>query len=68
MAPFYASLIEISTNLRVDARVIARINAQTPVPKSTLRKTLRKYSNLHDIKLDICALIVDTRVRPVARA
>ena len=57
----YANDIEAGRVLKADPKVLARLRAGTPVPKSTLLKMLRRYAHQHELGSAITDLVVDTR-------
>lgn len=49
--------------LRTDPKVLARLRERTPVAKSTVLKSLRRFAGLHELAAPADELIVDTRSR-----
>jgi len=47
--------------LKEDPKVLARLRARTPVAKSTLLKTLRRFAQRHELGASVDQLVVDTR-------
>jgi hypothetical protein len=63
VSPHYASDIEAGRALKADPKVMAKLRAGIPVPKSTLLRMLRRYANRHDLRSPVADLVVDTRSR-----
>jgi hypothetical protein len=59
----YASDAEAGRGLKADPKVLTKLRAGTPVPKSTVLKMLRRYARRHDLGAAFVDLVVDTRVR-----
>ena len=59
----YASDAEASRMLNADPKVLTKLRAGTPVPKSTVLKMLRRYQSRHDLGSPFADLLVDTRSR-----
>jgi hypothetical protein len=57
----YASDNEASRALKADTKVLTKLGAGTPVPKSTILKMLRRYAARHDLGAALADLVVDTR-------
>ena len=57
----YASDTEASRALKADTKVLTKLRAGTPVPKSTILKMLRRYATRHDLGTALADLVVDTR-------
>ena len=59
----YASDPEASRMLNADPKVLTKLRAGTPMPKSTVLKMLRRYQSRHDLESPFADLLVDTRSR-----
>ena len=59
----YANDAEASRALNADPKVLTKLRAGTPVPKSAVLKMLRRYQGQHDLGSPIAELVVDTRSR-----
>ena len=59
----YASDTEASRALKADTKVLTKLRAGTPVPKSTILKMLRRYATRHNLGAALADLVVDTRSR-----
>jgi hypothetical protein len=59
----YGSDVEASRALNVDPKVLTKLRAGTPMPKSTVLKMLRHYQGRHDLGSPFVDLVVDTRSR-----
>ncbi len=59
----YASDAEAGRALKADPKVLAKLRAGTPVPKSTMLKMLRRYQSRHGLEATVTDLVVDTRSR-----
>jgi hypothetical protein len=59
----YASDAEASRALNADPKVLTKLRAGTPVPKSTVLKMLRRYQSRHDLGSPLADLVADTRSR-----
>jgi hypothetical protein len=57
----YASDPEAGRALRADTKVLTKLRAGTPVPKSTILKMLRRYATRHDLASSVGELVVDAR-------
>ena len=57
----YASDTEASRALKAHPKVLTKLRAGTPVPKSTVLKMLRRYATRHDLASSVGELVVDTR-------
>jgi hypothetical protein len=57
----YASDTEASRALKADAKVLTKLRAGTPVPKSTALKMLRRYAIRHGLASPAADLVVATR-------
>ena len=57
----YASDTEAGRALKADPKVLTKLRAGTPVPKSTVLKMLRRYASRHDLGTALADLVVDTR-------
>ena len=57
----YASDTEAGRALKADTKVLTKLRAGTPVPKSTILKMLRRYATRHDLAAPVGELVVDTR-------
>jgi hypothetical protein len=57
----YASDTEAGRALKADTKVLTKLRAGTPVPKSTVLKMLRRYARRHDLGAAFADLVVDTR-------
>jgi hypothetical protein len=57
----YASDTEAGGALKADPKVLTKLRAGTPVPKSTVLKMLRRYATRHDLGTALTDLVVDTR-------
>jgi hypothetical protein len=57
----YASDSEAGRALKADPKVLTKLRAGTPVPKSTVLKMLRRYGSRHALGTALTDLIVDTR-------
>ena len=49
--------------LNADPKVLTKLRAGTPMPKSTVLKMLRRYQSRHDLEPPFADLVVDTRSR-----
>ena len=59
----YASDTEASRALKADTKVLTKLRAGTPVPKSTVLKMLRRLASRHNLGAALADLVVDTRSR-----
>ena len=59
----YASDTEAGRALKAHPKVLTKLRAGTPVPKSTVLKMLRRLASRHDLGTDLGDLVVDTRAR-----
>ena len=59
----YASDTEASRALKADTKVLTKLRAGTPVPKSTILKMLRRLASRHKLGPALADLVVDTRSR-----
>ena len=59
----YRNDVEASRGLRADSKILTKLRAETPVPKSTVLKMLRRYASRHDLGAAVANLVVDTRSR-----
>jgi hypothetical protein len=59
----YASDIEAGRALKADPKVLTKLRAETPVPKSTVLKMLRRLGGQHNLGAALADLVVDTRAR-----
>jgi hypothetical protein len=59
----YASDAEARRALNADLKVLTKLRAGTPVPKSTVLKMLRRYQSRHDLGVPFVDLVADTRSR-----
>ena len=59
----YASDNEAGRALKAHPKVLAKLRAGTPVPKSTVLKMLRLYRSRHNLGTAPADLVVDTRSR-----
>ena len=57
----YASDTDAGRALKADPKVLTKLRAGTPVPKSTVLKMLRRYASRHDLGTALADLVVDTR-------
>ena len=57
----YASDSEAGRALKVDPKVLTKLRAGTPVPKSTVLKMLRRYGSRHALGTALTDLVVDMR-------
>jgi len=57
----YASDTEASRALKAHPKVLTKLRAGTPVPKSTVLKMLRRYGSRHALGTALTTLVVDTR-------
>jgi len=57
----YASDSEAGRALKADPKVLTKLGAGTPVPKSTVLKMLRRYGSRHALGTALTDLVVDTR-------
>ena len=57
----YASDTEAGRALKADPKVLTKLRAGTPVPKSTVLKMLRRYGSRHALGTALTTLVVDTR-------
>jgi hypothetical protein len=57
----YASDTEAGRVLKAHPKVLTKLRAGTPVPKSTVLKMLRRYATRHDLASPVGELVVDTR-------
>lgn len=58
----YENDIEAARALNVDPKVLAKLRSGTPVAKSTLLKTLRRYASRHGLGSAATDGVVDTRL------
>ena len=63
VARHYASDAEASRALKTAPKVLAKLRARTPVPKSTVLHCLHALARQHDIGAPVTDLVVDTRSR-----
>jgi hypothetical protein len=59
----YASDTEAGWALKAHPKVLANLRTETPVPKSTVLKMLRRAANRHDLGAALPDLVADTRSR-----
>ena len=59
----YADDAEAGAALKADPKVLAKLRAGTPVPKSTALKMLRRYESRHGLAANVTDLVTDTRSR-----
>jgi hypothetical protein len=59
----YGSDVEASRALNADPKVLTKLRAGTPMPKSTVLKMLRRYQGRHELGSPFAELVVDTRSR-----
>jgi hypothetical protein len=59
----YASDTEAGRVLKAHPKVLAKLRTETPVPKSTVLKMLRRAANRHDLGAALPDLVADTRSR-----
>ena len=57
----YASDTEAGVALKADPKVLTKLRAETPVPKSTVLKMLRRYASRHDLGAALADLVIDKR-------
>ena len=57
----YASDTEAGRALKAHPKVLTKLRAGTPVPKSTVLKMLRRYGSRHALGTALTGLVVDTR-------
>jgi len=57
----YASDAEAGRALKADPKVLTKLRARTPVPKSTVLKMLRRYASRHNLGTALADLVVDKR-------
>jgi hypothetical protein len=57
----YATDTDAARALNVDAKLLAKLRAGTPVAKSSLLKTLRRYASRHELESPMADLVTDTR-------
>jgi hypothetical protein len=57
----YANDSEAGRALKADPKVLTKLRAGTPVPKSTVVKMLRRYGSRHALGTALTDLVVDTR-------
>ena len=57
----YASDTDAGRALKTDPKVLTKLRAGTPVPKSTVLKMLRRYAGRHNLETALADLVVDTR-------
>ena len=57
----YASDTEAGRALKTGPKVLTKLRAGTPVPKSTVFKMLRRYGSRHALGTALTDLVVDTR-------
>jgi hypothetical protein len=57
----YASDSEAGRALEADPKLLTKLRAGTPVPKSTVLKMLRRYGSRHALGTALTDLVVDTR-------
>lgn len=63
VSPHYASDRDAAYALHADPKLLAKLRAGTPVAKSSLLKTLRRFASRHGLRLPVGDLVVDTRSR-----
>ena len=59
----YASDTEAGRALKAHPKVLAKLRAGTPVPKSTVLKMLRRLVGRHNLGAALGDLVIDIRVR-----
>jgi hypothetical protein len=59
----YSSDIAASRALNAHPKVLTKLRAGTPVPKSTVLKMLRRLASRHNLGTALADLVVDTRSR-----
>jgi hypothetical protein len=59
----YGSDAEASRALNADPKVLTKLRAGIPMPKSSVLKMLRRYQGRHDVGSTFVDLVVDTRSR-----
>lgn len=59
----YASDAEAGRALKMDPKVLAKLRARTPVPKSTVPRCLHTLASRHDLGAPVAELVIDTRTR-----
>ena len=59
----YASDTEAGRALKAHPKVLTKLRAGTPVPKSTVLKMLRRLASRHKLGPALADLVVDTRSR-----
>jgi hypothetical protein len=59
----YASDVDAARALNVNPKLLTKLRAGTPVPKSSLLKMLRRYSSVYELGSPVVDLIVDMRSR-----
>jgi hypothetical protein len=59
----YRSDTEAGRALNTDPKVLAKLRARTPVPKSTVLRILRRYQSRHGHQGNVTDLVEDTRSR-----
>jgi hypothetical protein len=57
----YVSDTEAGRALKADPKVLAKLRAGTPVPKSTALRMLRRYAGRHNLGTALADMVVDTR-------
>jgi hypothetical protein len=57
----YTSDTEASRALKAHPKVLTKLRAGTPVPKSTVLKMLRRYASRHNLGTALTDLVVDKR-------
>jgi hypothetical protein len=57
----YASDAEAGRALKMDPKLLAKLRAGTPIPKSNLLRSLQVLASRHDIGGPAADLVVDTR-------
>ena len=61
VSQYYASDTEAGRALKADPKVLTKLRAGTPVPKSTVLKMLRRHASQHNLGTVLADLVVDTR-------
>ena len=59
----YASDTAAGRALKADPKVLTKLRAGTPVPKSTVLKMLRRLAIRHNLGTDLADFVVGTRSR-----
>jgi hypothetical protein len=59
----YANDAEAGRALRLDPKLLAKLRAGTPVPKSNVLRSLQVLARRHDVGAPVAELVVDTRSR-----